>query len=204
MARKTAGGTKGGGTILRTFRIPRGLDEVIAADAKKEGKNNTDLLVSILTRYVGFDRYAEKFGFITLNRRTFQALVDAIPVEKLREIARSQAGGMEDLMQFWFKKSDAEAVLGAIDIFSKYLRGFEYTTSMSSGDVVVVMKSELGMNATIFAAAYWEEATSRALGVAPKVETRGSTVILRFPMRPNGIPEAGQGFKEANPVKQGT
>lgn len=184
-----------GKTVLRTFRIPEELDKVLKADAKEQGRTRTELLLSLVTRYVGFDRYAAKFGFITLNKRNFKAIIEAIPDEKLSEIAKSQASGLKEMIQFWFRKSDMESLLGAIDIFSKYLRGFEYTLSRSDKEVAVTMHSDLGMKCTYFASCYWQEAITLTVGINPELEVHNDSITIRIPITLQRGMQASRGEK---------
>ena len=93
---------------------------------------------------------------------------------------------MIDLMQFWFKKNDFEAVVGAIDIISKRMRGFEYTLSMADGKAVVAMSFSLGKKATLFGSTLWIEVITIAMGVAPEVELSESVVTFRIRTSPKG------------------
>ncbi len=170
-------------TVLKSFRIPREIDEILAGDAKEEGRTLTELHNSLLARYVSFDRFARKFGFVTLSRGTFKAIIDALPEDKLRELAISQSSRIEELVIFWFKKKDLDAVMAAIDLFSRHLHMFEYTTSRSDGELVVTMRTDLGKKAALFASLYWERGIARVLGATPKVEVSNDQVTLKLALK---------------------
>lgn len=169
-------------TVLKSFRIPREIDEVLASDAKEDGRTLTELHNSLLARYVSFDRFAKKFGFVTVSRGTFKAIMDALPEEKLREIATAQSARIEELVLFWFKRKDLASLLAAIDLFSRHLHLFEYTTSQTGHELVVTMRTDLGNKAALFAKFYWERGIPRVLGVVPKVEIAEDQITLRLPV----------------------
>jgi hypothetical protein len=131
-------------TVTKSFRIPRHIVEILASDARDNGVTATDLLVSILTRYAGYDRLAEKFGFIVINKGLLGVMLDALPDERVKEIAISQSEAILEIAEFWFKKKDLDAVLASIDLFSKYMRRFEYTTSRNENEQVITMRSDMG------------------------------------------------------------
>ena len=164
--------------VTKSFRLPKELAEVLAEDAQKKNLSVTDLLVSILTRYALFDRNAEKFGFLTINRNSFKALIDIIPEERIREAALVHSVGIGEFVEFWFKKKDLGSLLKAIDIVSKYLRSFEYTTSRSDHELTITMRTELGKKFALFLGIAWEKGIAMILGVAPRVDVEENQVNL--------------------------
>ena len=171
-----------GGAILKSFRLPPKLVEVLLTDARENSRTATEQLVWILRNYAEFDRFAPKFGFVTLSRRTFKAIVDAIPEEEIQEIAIKQSVRLSELMEFWFKKKDLDALLAALELFSKHLRLMEYAISRTNHDLTITMRTDLGKKAVLFAAAYWEAGISMTLGIAAKVEVGENQFTLRLPV----------------------
>lgn len=167
---------------MKTFRLPRELAEVLAADADEKNTTATELLVSILTRYAEFDRNSDKFGFVTLNRNLLRALLDALPEEKIRDIALSQSIAVEEFVNFFFKKKDLDSILAAISIISRYMRIFEYTVSRSDTEVTVAMRTNLGRKFTYFIGTLWDKGIGRTLGVAPKVELEENQITFTLPI----------------------
>jgi hypothetical protein len=165
-------------TITKSFRLPKELAQVLAEDAQTKKVNVTDLLVSILTRYALFDRNAEKFGFLTINRDSFKALINMIPEERIKEAALVHSVGIEEFVEFWFKKKDLGSLLKAIDIMSKYLGSFEYTTSRSDHELTITMRTDLGRKFALFLGMAWEKGTVMILGAAPRVDIEENQVNL--------------------------
>ncbi len=133
-------------------------------------------------RYKDFDRFAKKFGFVSVSRRTFKAIMDSLTEDKVRELAISQSSRVEELVSFWFKRKDLDAVMATIDLFSKHLRLFEYTTSKIDSEMVITFRTDLGRKAVLFASVYFERGIARVLGVAPKIEVAEDQVTLRLPI----------------------
>lgn len=170
-------------TVLKSFRIPSETDEALYADAKEAGGTQTDILNSVLTRYTEFDRFAKKFGFVTVSRGTFKAIMDALPEEKVRELAISQSYRIEELAVFWFKKKDIETFIRVMDLYSKHMRLSEYTTSRSGKELVLTLHTDLGTNAALFASLYFEKGIARLLGITPEVELVGNEVTIKMPLK---------------------
>jgi hypothetical protein len=166
---------------MKTFRLPKRLAEVLAADADEKNITTTDLLVSILTRYVEFDRDFDRFGFVTVNKNLLRALVDALPEEMLRDIAISQSVVVEEFVNFFFKKKDVDSILAAISMVSKYLRTFEYTVARNDREVTIAMRTNLGRKFNYFLGTLWDKGIARTLGVAPRVELEENQITFVLP-----------------------
>jgi hypothetical protein len=169
-------------TVLKSFRIPRETEEALHADAKEAGGTETDVLNSLLTRYTEFDRFARKFGFVTVSRGTFKAIIDALPEESIRELAISQSSRVEELAVFWYKKRDLRTFIRVMDLFSKHMRLSEYTISRTANKLVLTLRTDLGKKAALFASIYLERGIERMLGITPEVELVESEVTLRMPI----------------------
>jgi hypothetical protein len=175
--------TKRKRTVLKSFRIPRETEEALYADAKEAGGTETDILNSLLTKYIEFDRFAKKFGFVTVSRGTFKAIMDALPEEKIRELAVSQSSRIEELAVFWFKKRDIETFIRIMDIFSKHMRLSEYTLSRTRSDLILTLRTDLGNKAALFASVYLERGIEKMLGLTPEVELVENEVTLKVPLK---------------------
>jgi hypothetical protein len=185
LSRQTSGNSakRREATVIKSFRLPRQLTEVLAADAEERNTSVTELLVSILSRYVGFDKNAEKYGFITVSKTSYRALIDALSEEQIREIAASQSVGFGEFVEFWFKKKDLNSVLDAVGVMSKYLRSFEYTTSRDDREVTITLRTDLGRKFALFIATAWEKGIARTLGISPKVEIAENQAIIKLAIR---------------------
>jgi len=155
---------------MKTFRIPKELDEILTEDARDNGRSQTDQYVSVLRNYVKYDRLARKFGFVSITKGTLRALMEALPERELREVAATQSSRVEALAEFFFKKKDVDAILEAVDVFSKYGGLFEYTTAKVDGELTITMRTELGNKGAVYLAEFWREALSRTVGPVRKVE----------------------------------
>jgi hypothetical protein len=175
--------TKRKRTVLKSFRIPRETEEALYADAKEAGGTETDILNSLLTKYIEFDRFAKKFGFVTVSRGTFKAIMDALPEEKIRELAVSQSSRIEELAVFWFKKRDIETFIRIMDIFSKHMRLSEYTLSRTRSDLILTLRTDLGNKAALFASVYLQRGIEKLLGLTPEVELVENEVTLKVPLK---------------------
>ena len=168
-------------TVTKTFRLPSALVDTMSSDAEKNNKTLTGMIVDVLTHYARFDRFAEKFGFVTMSRGLLKELVDSLPEERIREIAESQSEVIAEMVEFWHENRDMESLLDIVDIYSRYMRRFEYTAARDGHETVVTLRSDLGRKFSVFMGAFWAKGINRVLGVDPKVEVTKNQVTLRIP-----------------------
>ena len=99
-------------TTLRTIRLTRDLDNLLQKDAKSKRISTNSLLTSIITKYAEWDRYAEKFGLISLTRADSRSILEAIDDNKLSQIGKDLGKrAFKEFLMIWFKKTDVEKVL---------------------------------------------------------------------------------------------
>jgi hypothetical protein len=167
-------------TVLRTFRLPRELDEALVAGAKLENQTLTGTLLSILTQYGQYDRFIERFGFITVNRGTFKAMMDALPDDKISEIAQGSAVNIVEYIDFCYNKRDLQSLLGTIENFSKYRRRYDYDLARDDLGVTITLRTDLGEKDTLFIGEQYKAVISQILGVAPLVKMSQNQVSFRI------------------------
>ena len=180
-----------GKTVMKTFRIPKELDDVLTQDARDGGRSQTDEYVSVLRNYVKYDRLARKFGFVGITKETLRALMEALSEKELRRVAAAQSSRVEALAEFFFKRKDVDAVLEAVDVFSKYGSLFEYSVARTDHELTITMRTELGSNGAIYLAEFWERALSSMVGPVRKVEIVENQVTFWLNTKPR-IQRKGQ------------
>ncbi len=74
-------------SVVRSFRLPADLCGELEAEVEKEGTSLNNLVVSLLTKYVKYDRHMNKLQYIPLPKRVIEMLVEATGEEFLKQIA---------------------------------------------------------------------------------------------------------------------
>jgi hypothetical protein len=57
-------------TILRTIRIPYKIDQILQNDANTKRVSINSLIFNLLSKYIEWDRYSERFGRVMLRPQT--------------------------------------------------------------------------------------------------------------------------------------
>jgi hypothetical protein len=173
-------------TVLRTIRISEDLDQLLQkATVEKQVSLNT-LISTVLTQYVEWGRFADKFGIMSIQREILQSMIEALDDEKLDYIARTLGSKLpKEGMMFWFKEVNGSAFLSGISNIFRYGRIAELEEEFDeSGNHILVAKHELGSKGSRFLATFIGEAAKSAMGGAPaEIEVTGSSLMIKLPRK---------------------
>jgi hypothetical protein len=138
------------------------------------------LVVSILTKYVEWDRFAQKFGFVTIPRANYKRLIDALD-EKAYLVATEQAPStFLEMVQFWYKRVDANTVSAFCEKLSKYVGTTQCEIESEAGNYTITLHHDFGPKYSNHLKRVYESGIHAALGIQPKIETTDSSVFIRF------------------------
>jgi hypothetical protein len=139
------------------------------------------LTSSVLTKYAEWDRYSEKFGFVSLSRESVRSLLGEIDDEKLEGLGKELGGVMtRDLTLQVFKRMSVETYLSSLRLLSKYSNLAEYDAETAGRDYVVTVHHQLGRKWSIWLKPFISEGVKRAIGVTPQFEVGDKSLVFRF------------------------
>ena len=170
-------------TILRTIRIDKDLDDTLDNAAKENGVSENALISSILAKYVEWDRYSQKFGFVSLPSEALKAIIEATEPDKLRTAVEEYATSVpKDYIMFRYKKLDIETCLLHLSFLSRYGGMFKYELQIErERNYTVTIHHKFGEKWS-----YWlSQAISiglfkNILGIAPKIHLSKNSVVFTF------------------------
>ncbi len=168
-------------TILRSIRISEGLEELLRSDAGAKGLSVNALISAILTKYAEWDRYTEKFGFVTITRHGHRGLIEALDDESLERVAREMgAQNPREMTLFWFKKLGLDAFLAYLSLVGRYAKWIEFEVQREDRNVTVLFQHELGPRHSKFVGIFMDQAVREVVGVVPKCQIGRNSVVLKF------------------------
>ena len=168
-------------TVLRTVRISQELDRILQNDAKVHRTTVNALISSIMAKYTEWDRYTEKFRYISMPTTLFRALLDLADENALATLAdRLGVTLTNEIISFWFKKINLETYLQHISNASEYGKAGEVEIEHEGRDYTISIYHEYGKKWSTFLEHYLDKAIRIYLKTIPQFETAESTVTLRF------------------------
>jgi hypothetical protein len=107
-------------TVVRAIRITEELDETLRADSESKGISPASLMTSILTKYVEWDRFAERVGIVSIPRNLMVHLVDAPSYENFQKIFPIGAEEIRSFAEFWFGQFNPDTFWRSLELLGKY------------------------------------------------------------------------------------
>jgi len=168
-------------TVLRVSRISQELDELLQRDAENKRMSVNALVTSILTKYWEWDRYAEKFGFMSLGREIVIAMLESADQEKLEKFGDELGAQLtKQFILFWFKKVNVETFLAYITLVSRYGGITKSEIEAEGREYTVSSLHDLGPKWSSFLKHFIDSGLKSTLGVVAEFETTKNSVIGRF------------------------
>ncbi len=168
-------------TVLRSIRIPAELEEILATDAEAKGLSVNAIVASILTKYSQWDRYADKFGLVTITRVGLRSMIEGLDEESAARVARETGGqNPREMTMFWFKKSNLDTFLSYLNIICRYGGIGQYEVEMDARNCTILYHHGLGLNVSKYLSTFFTEAIKAIVGATAKSEAGRNSLVLRF------------------------
>ncbi|MFQ6013272.1 MAG: hypothetical protein ACE5LS_06475 [Thermoplasmata archaeon] len=168
-------------SVVRSIRITQELDDLIRGDAEDRGLTVNALISSVLSKYAEWDRYADRFGFVTITRDGFRSFIEAIEDEKLIEIAEELgARNPREMTLFWFKRLNLETFLQYLSIYSRYGRIGEYEVETRQEGHTITFHHDLGSKYSLLLARFLKQALQTIARVSPELSVGENALAIRF------------------------
>ena len=165
---------------LTTVRIPEDLHRIILIEAREENIGFNTVVNRLLRKHVEWDRFANRFGMVSLSRETIVSLLDAIDDEKIEEIAESLVPKIKEMVDFWFQSSDLESWIKFLTLISKYGGEGTVFANTSGAQTKLHLRHGLGSKWTrLFAVPI--ETVLAEMGVKSEVQKRENSLTIIIP-----------------------
>ena len=166
-------------TVLKTVRLTEEMADLLERDARTKRTTVNALISSIFTKYSEWDRYEEKFGYVSVTRQLFRTLLEAAGEEKVGKIASELTPRLHsDVMQFWFKRKDLDAFLDSFYLYSKYAGTGEGEIDQKGSEISTTIHHDLGRCWSIYLKNFIQESMRSVLGANPTFETSDDAVTI--------------------------
>src|SRR5947208_8695345 len=113
---------------------------------------SVNLFVSLLLKkYVDWDKYADRFGYITLSREPLRLILNATDDNKVIESAQDYGSTVpKEFLMFWFKELNIDSVLTALSLRCKYANVAEYELKIVGSNYIIILHHDLGIRCSEF------------------------------------------------------
>jgi hypothetical protein len=172
----------GKGSVTRSVRIEKDADERLRQLATQGDTSVNTLVNRALRKFVEWDAYGEKFGFITMPAVILVKLMDCLTDEEAAALgAWAGKNLLKEYITFWFTEVTPETLLeGFPKLLSKYGRAFTYEELVEDDRRVIILKHGAGPRWSTFYEETIRTAFHDLLHLDVRVEKSDNQVVLRF------------------------
>ena len=168
-------------TVLRSIRFTAKEAEILSKEAESKGISFNALVSGLITHYIEWDRFAERYGFVALGKQSFRNLISSMTEEQLEKWGKETGSKhATDMALFWFKRLDLQAFLSLLAVCAKYMNLWHYEVEQQGRNYVVTVHNDIGPALSASHRIYFDQVVRSMVGVTPKVEVRGNSVVITF------------------------
>ena len=168
-------------SVLRVSRISEDLDKLLQRDAEDKRMSVNALVISILTKYAEWDRYSDRFGYVSVGRELFKAILETADREQLETIGDELGAQLpKQFILFWFKKINLETFLEYASLVSRYGGISKSEVEFEGRECTVSSLHELGPKWSAFMQHFLDGSLQSTLGIKAKFDTTKNSVVATF------------------------
>jgi hypothetical protein len=135
----------------------------------------------IFTKYTNWDRYAEKFGYVSVTHEALRFLLGSVDTEKLASAAQESGAQVpKEVVMFWFKKMDVNTYLSYLENICRYAGQAEYDCQSSGGDYTITLRHEFGIKWSYWLKYSLDAALRKTLNIVAEFEVTAGELVCKF------------------------
>jgi|SRR5579875_782482 len=168
-------------TALKSVRLPQDLLDVLERDADDKGIAFNSLFSSIATKYVEWDRYTSRFGFVTCTNAFFGMLLESVDTERLKKVISERENQiLYDMMLFWFKNVSKDSFVNTLHLIGKYTGLFETEIREDDSAYAIAVRSRFLALSQVLGS-YFDRVIRTQLNAIPDVKSTESSIMIKLP-----------------------
>jgi hypothetical protein len=157
------------------------LNTALEEEAESRGLTQNALVSMIFTKYRDWDRFAEKFGYVSITHETLKFLLNCVDMERLVSAAQESGAQVpKEVVMFWFKKMDTSNFLAYLENICRYAGQAKYQCHVSDGNYIITLRHEFGMKWSYWLKYSLDAALRKNLHIIPQFELTEGEVICTF------------------------
>ncbi len=168
-------------TSIRSIRMPDDLIVELEKESEFQHISVNTLVNTIIFRYLEWERYAEKFGFIGLSRETFRAMISNMDEAELSTLAKSVSfSKLKEFAFFSWNINGPKSVLEFIKKFCRYARYGEWEIRQDGPFYRASFLHRMGPKVSYFLCELYSDLLISVAGLNPEVEILENEFIIKF------------------------
>ena len=145
-------------SVTKTLRLDSDVDEKLTDLAEKEGVSVNVLANRAIRKYVEWDVFAQRFGFMTTSHTMQEKLFQKLSDDEAREMGREMGKNVgPEFVTFFFKKLNFETVLKAAELLgTAYGNAYTFEHSFDGKTHTIILKHDMGPRMSAYLGETWK------------------------------------------------
>lgn len=168
-------------SVLKSIRISKKVADTLEISARERKISVNALIGSILQEYEEWDRMVEKFSFLEVPSKMVRNVFERIDQDSIVRLGEELGAELpKEMMLFWFKQANADALISWLSLLSRYEKFSQLEVSHAGRVIKVIAHHELGKSWSVWLSHYLAAAVKSVLSVTPVTNITEGTVTLEF------------------------
>lgn len=168
-------------SVTKTLRLDSDVDNRLTDLAEREGVSVNVLANRAIRKFVEWDVYAQRFGFMTTSHSMQEKLFSKLTDDEAREMGREMGKNAgPEFVIFFFKKFNFEMVLKAAELLgTAYGNAYTFEHSFDGKLHTIILKHDMGPRMSAYLAESWKMIGER-LGVQLDLSETEDQVAIKI------------------------
>ncbi len=169
---------------IRSIRMPNDLIAGLEKESEAQHVSVNTLTNTVIHRYLEWERYAERFGFLSVTRETFMALFSHLDDAELIDIAKSvSASIMKEFAFYSWEIKGLKSYLDFIQRFARYARIGEWEVKHDGPFFRVYLIHKMGPKVSLYMSELYSDLLEQTTGNKAEVEVLTNGFIMKFTIK---------------------
>lgn len=168
-------------SVLRGFRLTPEVHETLQKEAAAKGLSVNALVSQILWKYIEWDRYADRLGFVTITRDGFRRTVESLDDSIMPGLAQETGGrNPREATMFWFKNANLDTLLEWISLLCKYGKIGQFELQRDGRQYTITILHFMGEKISLYQKFFFDQAFRTIAHVTPRFEVSKNALVITF------------------------
>ncbi len=166
--------------IVRAVRLTEEHESSLRQEAEDRGIAPGTLISQIISKFLDWDRYAEKYGVVTLVPSTLKQFLEGNDEEHVRAAGAHAGRILLERTMFRYKQINLQVIMEMIGDLCRYGQLAKFDSGVQGDNYVITLRHEWGAKWSVFLEEWVKAALRESVGVNSLIERSDSSVDVRF------------------------
>ncbi len=171
---------RGKKNIVRAVRLTEEQESSLRQEAEDRAIAPGTLISQVISKFLDWDRYAEKYGVVALVPSTLKQFLEGADEEHVRAAGIHAGKILLERTMFWYKRNNLGALMEMIRDSCRYGQFAKCDSGVQGGNYVITLRHDWGWKWSVFLEEWVKTGLRESVGVDSLIDRSDSSVDVRF------------------------